>query len=486
MSIERLRLVKDEVDLGDARVQTILNSSLILNAEVTGTREGGIVDCWVPVDLIDREEVPVKKEWAESLAKEMREIAQEKGGTGQLSPVILGLIEGEDNLKIIDGFHRDAALKMNGEERVYSAVQLTDWDGLYDVRIFTAKDHAHVRFSRVVQWIREVWGHSGLSDKMTLEQAILLYRFDTPGSNLGLDGADVNTAKTWVARKEQQWDMAAMTIHAHLKVAETVDPKLVHSTREKKNGDILEAPTQAILKIFANLIPDNFELQNLVMDSAMANNLKGPQVKALCEIIKDQELNEASQELSVVDFDELQPSYGKTQQNLRRRAHDVRYKGKGVFARVDWEIQSTLRRAKQTVERKEDIEPGMVENVKEAIAHARALQAEIGKVALELGRLINKDHIPSPVPRPQPKTTQPKQKPEEPPVRLVEATEDGSRQDIISFLSGKSDIGSVRTFTARELSQCFCEMEKIKGKDKGWRERFAFVQQENLKGRLTG
>src|SRR5690606_32346942 len=98
---------------------------------------------------------------------------------------------------------------------------------------------------------------------------------------------EVIAAKTWVARKEEQWQMASMTIHGHLKIAANVDPKLVHSAREKRSGHVLEAPTQVILKVFSDELPDRFDLQNLIMDVAKAQNLKGPQVKALCLGVRD-------------------------------------------------------------------------------------------------------------------------------------------------------------------------------------------------------
>jgi anti-sigma28 factor (negative regulator of flagellin synthesis) len=480
MSTERLHLIKGNMVSDDTRLNALLESPLIQRTEVMGTREGGIVDCWVPTELIDHEEVPVKEEWASSLANEMREIADTRGGTGQLSPVILGLIEGEDSLKIMDGFHRDAALKINGEGRIYSAVQLTDWDGLYDVRIFTAKDHAHVRFSRVVQWIREVWAYSGLDDKMTLEQAILLYRYGTSGSKLGLRPEEVGAANAWVARKEQQWDMAAMTIHAHLKVAETVDPKLVHSAREKKKNDVLEAPTQVILRMFADQIPNDFKLQNLVMEQAMAHNLTGPEVRSLCSSVRDKTLEEAQAVMAAIDWDNWEPKYSVKKQRALRRAHDARYKGANVFARAGWEIQSISRRAKLSAERDEEIDFDMVENIREAIQRANSLQAEIGKVAVELGSLIREEAPAEDLEVIDESVEQVTDEPEQ----LSEPTsEEGLREDIISYLTGENDLGSVRPFTKKQLVECFRGVDALKDQPKGWRDRFARVQQANLSGK---
>jgi len=310
MSAEAARNLTDSTGAPDILLPTI---PLLGQVEIIGVREGGLVECYVPTELIDHEEVPVKEEWATSIAKQMRWTAAHEGGSGQQTPIQIGWIDGESKFKIIDGFHRDAALIINGEERIYATAKRTDWNSLYDSRIFTAKDHIHVRFSRVVQWIREVWQYSGIAEKMTVEQAVLLYRFDTDGSKLGIAQADVEAAKEWVKRKESQWEMAAMTIHSHLKVAEHVDPRLVHSTREKRSGHVLEAPTQSILKQLSEILPGkaNFGLQNIVVATAIAHNLKSPQVKALSLALKSKGEDSAQTFIDDIDWENWQPIFQK-------------------------------------------------------------------------------------------------------------------------------------------------------------------------------
>jgi hypothetical protein len=480
-------------DAVDSRIEALLEKELIKQVEIIGFREGGIVDCWVPTGLIDHEEVPVKDEWAGSLAEEMREIAESKGGTGQLSPIILGLIEGEDKLKIIDGFHRDAALKMNGEQRVYAAIQLTDWDGLYDVRIFTAKDHAHVRFSRVVQWIREVWQFSGLADKMTVERAVLLYRFDTSGAKLHLDPSDVQTAKAWVARKEQQWGMAAMTIHSHLKIAESVDPKLIHSTREKQSGRKLEAPTQAILTVFSNEIPDCFDLQNLVMGYAMQHNLTGPKVKSLCQLVADCSIEEARIQADGIDWDSWEPSYGKTASSDLRRAYDPRHRGPKVLAKAEWEVKNIARRVELIKKRGEEVDGEMAANIRAAIEKAESLAGDLGRLSIELSGLMDRERNNAPaessgngghrveepiIERAVAKPVRVEPAPQRPPTELVEEdSDDGLRADIMSYLKGDGGIDAVNTYTQRQLMDCFRKINGQKIQPSDWRNRFAIIQQ---------
>jgi hypothetical protein len=356
-------------------------------ARIIHTRESGHVDCYIPRELIDHEEVPVEEAWAQQLAAQMRYVAQREGGTGQQSAINFGLVPGEPLLKISDGFHRDAALTINQERELIGTAKLTDWNSLYDQRIFDAKDHAHVRFSRVVQWIREVWEHSGLQDELTVEQAILLYRFQSDGSKLGLTSDVVEDSNQWVAKKEELWGMAAMTIHAHLKVAEHVDPGLVHSTRIKKKGGVLVAPTMSILKVFSDKLPDNFDLQNLVMAVAKDRNLHTSEIRALAMFVQDAvDLDTANSMIAKIDWDNFSPAYEKTKTNDLRRGHDPRHKGGAVLTKAATEVIGVIDRTQQVLDRGEVVTPEMDHNIAAAEWRVRELKGELGKLSGLLAR----------------------------------------------------------------------------------------------------
>jgi hypothetical protein len=363
---------------------------LLEQTEVLIERDGGLTECYVPTELIDHEEVPVKEEWAASIASNMQRRAAIKGGSGQKTPIQLGWIEGETKFKIIDGFHRDAALLINNEDKIFSTVEHTDWNSLYDSRIFTAKDHTHVRFSRVVRWIQEVWKYSGLDDKLSVEQAILLYRYEGTGSKLKLTPEEVDTAKKWVETKEKQWDMQAMTIHSHLQTAERVDPMLVNATREKKNSRALDAPTQIIIKTFSEFLPNNFELQNLVWLTAKAHNLKSPEVKALCNKVRVKNVEEAQELLNTIDIKNIEPAYAETQGRQLRRAADPRYKGAAALNAAKVEIQRVNQRVLISLEKDEEVEPGMQANLNETVRLAVELQNELGTLATNIVKLKEK------------------------------------------------------------------------------------------------
>lgn len=460
----------------DPITNRLLEVPLIKQCEVIGTREGGLVDCWVPTELIDHEEVPVNEEWARKLAEDMEDEAT-NGGTGQQVPILLGYVEGEDRLKIIDGFHRDAALKINGQERVYCAVQSKDWDGLFDDRILTAKDHAHVRFSRVVKWIHEVWQYSGLDQKMGIKQAILLYKYQLEGKKLDLEPEDVKAARVWVARKEKQWGMKALTIYHHLKVAETVNPDLVYSAREKKRGDVLEAPTQQILTAFADLLPNNYELQNLVMETAKIHNLKTPQVKTLCSKVKRCTPEEAQEVIAEEKKKQFVPEYGDTKKRQLRQKFDIRHRGGRELDQAEWIVDNIARRWQYTVEKGEPIDDDMKENVSEAIDKIEALLRSLADLAFTLGDAVDREvEISEPAIKARGNGNgNGRAKHEKPPL-----VRDGIRQDIWAYLCGNMDIAGVHPFTIEELGACF----KFAGKDRsdipGFDTRLKYIQRAKL------
>jgi hypothetical protein len=366
---------------------------LLAQTEIKTTREGGLTECYVPTELIDHEEVPVKEEWAATLARSMALRAKQNGGSGQKTPIQLGWIDGESKFKIVDGFHRDASLVILGASQIYATVEHTDWDKLYDDRIITAKDHAHVRFSRVVKWMKEVWEYSGLSDRLTLEQAILQYRFKGTGSKLHLASDEVEAAKLWVAAKEQTWEIPAMTIHGYLQTAERVDRHLINATREKKRGDVLEAPTQRIIKTFSESLPDDFDLQNLVWQSAKEYNLGGPQVKALCDKVRGQDYKTARATIAELDIAHIEPAYAETKGRALRRASDPRFKGAAVLDAAKVEIERVTQRVQMSIDRNEEVDSDMVANLDLTLKRAQALQQGLGALVVNITELKAKNSL---------------------------------------------------------------------------------------------
>lgn len=503
--------------------------------EIAHERKGGLIECYIPADLIDYEEVPVDEELAKSLAHQMHDLAQSHHeGSGQQTPIGLRLIEGEEKLKISDGFHRDAALRINGEVVIYATVKKDDWDGLYDQRIFDSKNHPNLRFSRVVQWMRDIWDISGLGQEgLSLDQAILLYRFENQtGERLGITPEQADFARQWIEKKKEAWGIAAMTIHGHLKIAENVDPKLVHSTREKNRGDRLDAPTQSILKVFSERLPNNFEFQNLVMQAAIEHNLGAPKVAAVCQRIEGCETSEeAYYTIAQTDWDNLKPLFKSSTERSLRRAHDVRFQGALALKKSEEEIDRVLRRAELIEQRGEEVNEEMKRKVAEAWERAVELMTSLGQLANRLGGLAFDGSVEvtdevdgddeqqaeasasdgastgSKVASGSPKTggarTQPRQetaggmkgleddiwdrqrREREAAEAAQVSVDDENTAALIEYLAGRAKL-PIADFSKRQMLDAWRAVDGMKPKPPGWQERFRDLQPHIAEARRSG
>lgn len=250
---------------------------------VVTERESDLIEAYVPIHLINREEVAVDQEHADEVARSIEKESSKNGNIGQLTPVLLAQIEGSDQFYIIDGFHRCSALNELGKEEVYATIKTNcTFEDVIDLRIVSAKSHKSVRFSRIIEWVEQAWDETEWSDRVGISLAFqLAFLKTTTGSGSGLDKAEADTIREWVLEKCEQWDVSPNRIHSFLRTAQHSDPKLVKSARERKSGHKLEAVTPDHLKEIARLLPDNYPLQNRIAEAAIKNTLTVPQTSAL-------------------------------------------------------------------------------------------------------------------------------------------------------------------------------------------------------------
>lgn len=152
---------------------------------------------------------------------------------------------------------------------------------------------------------------------------------------------------------------------------------------------MLDAPTQSILKIFSVELPNMFDLQNLVMDTAKEHNLQGPQVKALCMTIKDSaSLEEATRIIRAINWESWESVYSRSKNKALRRAHDPRHKGRSVLINAERDVARTAERLDATVVRGEEVTPEMLDNLRDALSAAKALLRKVGDLSLSLSEGI--------------------------------------------------------------------------------------------------
>src|SRR5689334_12199453 len=75
---------------------------------ITGEEDGGLVEAWVPIGSIYKEDVPVDRAHVEELASSFR-TEEQHGRYGQLARTLLGHLPEFELFPILDGFHRVSA-----------------------------------------------------------------------------------------------------------------------------------------------------------------------------------------------------------------------------------------------------------------------------------------------------------------------------------------------------------------------------------------
>lgn len=261
--------------------------SLLSKVDIVNSREGGLVEAMVPIDLIDRSEVAVNEFHVRELAESM---AKESGNgiiNGQLTPVLLGEVPGKSQFSIIDGFHRDAALKRLDTGNVFATIRLnTTAEEVDDLRILTANSHSSVAFSRIVDWVGGAWERTSWAQTITAAQAFALANSKLmTGARIGLTEDAASAIREWALDKCSRWRIAPGTIYQSMATAQLADPDLVARARQRDSGHRLDELTPDHLKYIARAYPNKNREQNNVASIVTANNLTIQETKQVLDIL---------------------------------------------------------------------------------------------------------------------------------------------------------------------------------------------------------
>lgn len=277
----------------EARPRRVLDGVRTIN-----TREGGLIEAYVPISLIRQEDVPVDEVHVRELANSIKNESQSGLHTGQLSPVLLAEVKDSDKLVIIDGFHRVPALASLGHEEVYATIKPgTTWEEAIDLRILAATTHKSVRFSRLVEWAEQAWDRSPWADRMGISSAFTLRFLPTmTGGRSGINKEEADEIRAWVDKKCEQWHVSAPYVHRFLQTAKVADPELIKEARERRSGHKLETITPNHLGAIVKFLPDKYDMQRVVADTAREHALTVPQTRTVAlAISRAKDVDEARQ-----------------------------------------------------------------------------------------------------------------------------------------------------------------------------------------------
>lgn len=300
--------------------------SLLERIDIRGERDG-LYEAMIPVDLICREDVPVDQAHVEELKSSMiRESARTE--TGQMSPILVAEIPGEDKFYIVDGFHRDGAMSQLGRTEVFATVRPnTTVDELLDLRLLTANTQKSVAFARVVEWIGDAWSKTPWADTITAAQAFGLNAQSMTGRRLGLTPEETAEVRAWVLDKSEKWRMTPASMRLSLVTAENTDPQLVKDARPRASSrGELAALTPQHLGVLSDVLPGRFDIQNLVAEIAMKRGLTVPYTRSVAHILGDAPDLQGAQEIAdATDWANIEAKYGptKTRELEKKRAAEA-------------------------------------------------------------------------------------------------------------------------------------------------------------------
>jgi len=198
----------------------------------------------------------------------VRELADSIKVSGPISPVLVR----EENLELIDGFHRVAAMKELGFESVECILTPCDDETFWDLRIMSASLHKAVTFARAIDWVEQVFNLSPWHGKYKSARSLF---------QQVSDGSTSQEAKNWVEDKAKRWGLAVNTILNWLRTKEQLAP------------DLLEEAKKAISEIghggyvqIAQGLPDRPELQRRLLEKTKREGLTSTQVSEVAKALR--------------------------------------------------------------------------------------------------------------------------------------------------------------------------------------------------------
>lgn len=211
----------------------------------------------------------------------VRELADSIMVSGPISPVLVR----EENLSLIDGFHRVAAMKELGFQEVETIVLPCDEETFWDLRIMSASLHKAVTFARVVDWIEEAFVASPFISKHGSAYAAF---------HAVRDGFASTDVKDWVQSKVQKWGLSVSTIENWLMTKKSLAPDIYSEAKSRIAG---EAVTPAHYQEVALSLPSRPELQKAVIDKVKQEGLTRDQTRELAKALRRAEDQEEIQSI---------------------------------------------------------------------------------------------------------------------------------------------------------------------------------------------
>ena len=207
----------------------------------------------------------------------VRELADSIKVSGPIQPVLVR----DENLSVIDGFHRVAAMQELGFDRVETIVLDCNEETFWDMRITAASTHKAVTFARVVDWIDEVFKLSPQLQNFTGSYTSAFNLFNAVDR-----GTAPDEVKAWAQNKAQQWGLAVGTIRNWLYTRQSLAPDLLNEAKrassQTEGGDVGFTHYYRV----GETLSGNPDLQKQVIEKAKQEGLTSEQTREVARAIR--------------------------------------------------------------------------------------------------------------------------------------------------------------------------------------------------------
>lgn len=201
----------------------------------------------------------------------VRELADSIKVSGPISPVLVR----EENLTLIDGFHRVAAMGELGFQNVECILTPCDDETFWDLRIMSATLHKAVTFSRAVDWIEESFANNPI---------VSMHNSAYAAFHAVRDGFAKPEVKDWVQSKAQKWGLSIQTIENWLETKRRLAPDLY--AEAKKDVIASEAISVKHYDEVGRGLPGRPELQRSLIDKVKKEGLTADQTRGVAKAIR--------------------------------------------------------------------------------------------------------------------------------------------------------------------------------------------------------
>lgn len=231
----------------------------------------------------------------------VRELADSIKVSGPINPVLVR----EEDLSLIDGFHRVAAMKELGFGEVDCIITPCDNETFWDLRIISASTHKAVTFARVVDWVEECFRSSQLSQRYVSAASL----FQQVGTSASSPRGAPRDVVDWVENKAQKWGLAVRTIENWLYTKQKLAPELLEAATSPEKTNASVSHYEHVARSF----PNEPDMQRGIVQKIEQEDLTVRQTEEVVRAVKQASTPEMAQTIL------LQP-ISRTAEDLTRSA----------------------------------------------------------------------------------------------------------------------------------------------------------------------